>query len=292
MKLATYTYQSRMAVGRVENDQMIDLSGALPPGCHTVRDILQAGSALLDWLETARPAGGRVLRLAEVQLEAPIGNPSKFLAIGLNYKDHLEEVLARGGKAPESQWWFNKQVSCITGPYSPIHRPRVSERLDYEGELGVVIGKRCRHVRVNNALDVVAGYVVMNDVTARDWQRKSPTWTLGKSFDTHGPVGPWLTTKRDIPDPQALTLRLWVNGELRQEISTARMVYPIAEQIAHLSTVMTLEPGDLLATGTGSGAGWGRDPPVFLTAGDVVKVEIPEIGFIENRVIEEPAAAL
>jgi 2-keto-4-pentenoate hydratase/2-oxohepta-3-ene-1,7-dioic acid hydratase in catechol pathway len=275
-------------VGRVEGDQIIDLSGALPAGCHTMLDILRAGPALLDQLETARPAGATVVKLAAVRLEAPIGNPSKFLAIGLNYKDHLEEVLARGGKAPESQWWFNKQVSCITGPYSPIHRPKVSELLDYEGELGVVIGQRCRHVSVANALNVVAGYVVMNDVTARDWQRKSPTWTLGKSFDTHGPMGPWLVTKRDIPDPQALTLRLWVNGQQRQEISTARMVYSIAEQIAYLSMVMTLVPGDLLATGTGSGAGWGMKPPQFLAPGDVVKVEIPEIGAIENCVINEP----
>lgn len=203
--------------------------------------------------------------------------------------DLVAERVARGGKAPESQVWFNKQVSCITGPYDPIEKPQVSERLDYEGELGVVIGKRCRHVKAENALDVVAGYVVMNDVTARDWQRKSPTWTLGKSFDTHGPIGPWIATKRDIPDPQALALKLWVNGQLRQQLSTAKMVYPIAEQIAYLSTVMTLEPGDLIATGTGSGAGWGMEPPVFLVPGDVVRVEIEGIGHIENRVIDEPA---
>jgi 2-keto-4-pentenoate hydratase/2-oxohepta-3-ene-1,7-dioic acid hydratase in catechol pathway len=137
---------------------------------------------------------------------------------------------------------------------------------------------------------MVAGYVVMNDVSARDWQRKSPTWTLGKSFDTHGPMGPWLVTAREIDDPQNLRLRLWVNGEIRQQFSTADMIYPVAEQIAYLSTVMTLEPGDLLATGTCSGAGWGMDPPRFLEAGDVVRVEIGGIGYIENRVIEEPVA--
>jgi len=288
MKLATFTHDSVTSIGRVEGDRIVDLREALPIGCKTMRDCLNGGAALLEQLETVQPRGGRTRPLAEVRLEAPIANPSKFLAIGLNYQDHLQEVLARGGKAPESQMWFNKQVSCITGPFDPIHKPKVSERLDYEGELGVVIGTRCRHVKAENALDVVAGYVVMNDVTARDWQRKSPTWTLGKSFDTHGPVGPWIVTRRDIPDPQALTLKLWVNGQLRQQISTAKMVYPIAEQIAYLSTVMTLEPGDLLATGTGSGAGWGMDPPVFLVPGDVVRVEIDGIGHIENRVTDEP----
>lgn len=290
MKLATYSFGSTSSIGRVEGDYVLDLSAALPPGCTTMLDVLRAGPALLDQLETANLANARKLRLDQVKLAAPIANPQKFLAIGLNYQDHLEEVLARGGKAPESQLWFNKQVSCITGPYDPIQRPRVSDRLDYEAELGVVIGKRCRHVKPENALDVVAGYVVMNDVTARDWQRKSPTWTLGKSFDTHGPLGPWISTKRDVPDPQALQVRLWVNGQQRQQMSTARMVYPIADQIAYLSTVMTLEPGDLLATGTSKGAGWGMDPPVFLQPGDVVRVEIEGIGHIENTVVDEPAA--
>jgi len=289
MRIATFTYQSRTAVGRVDGDHITDLQDALPAGCRTMLDVLRAGPDLLDRLETAQLPGGRRIPLKDVRLEAPIRNPSKFLAIGLNYQDHLDEVLARGGKAPESQLWFNKQVSCIIGPFDPIHRPRASDRLDYEGELGVVIGTRCRHVRRENALDVVAGYTVMNDVTARDWQRKSPTWTLGKSFDTHGPIGPWIVTKRDIPDPQALTMRLWVNGSLRQQISTGLMVHPVADQIAYLSTVMTLEPGDLLATGTCKGAGWGMEPPVFLQPGDVVKVEIDQIGSIENPVIDEPA---
>jgi 2-keto-4-pentenoate hydratase/2-oxohepta-3-ene-1,7-dioic acid hydratase in catechol pathway len=290
MKVATYTFQSTASIGRVEGDYVLDLSAELPAGCTTMLDVLRSGPALMERLEAANLSGARRLRLDEVKLAAPIANPSKFLAIGLNYQDHLEEVLARGGKAPESQLWFNKQVSCINGPYDPIQKPRVSDRLDYEAELGVVIGKRCRHVRAESALDVVAGYVVMNDVTARDWQRKSPTWTLGKSFDTHGPLGPWISTKRDVPDPQALQVRLWVNGQLRQQMSTARMVYPVSDQIAYLSTVMTLEPGDLLATGTSSGSGWGMDPPVFLQPGDVVRVEIDGIGHIENAVVEEPAA--
>jgi 2-keto-4-pentenoate hydratase/2-oxohepta-3-ene-1,7-dioic acid hydratase in catechol pathway len=289
MKLASYTRASATSVGKVEGDRILDLAKMLPPGVVTIEDILRAGPTLLDRLENADSKALPSHSLSEVIFRAPIAHPSKFLAIGLNYQEHLEEVIARGGKAPESQVWFNKQVSCITGPYDPVHKPRASERLDYEGELGVVIGTRCRHVEVNDALNVVAGYVVMNDFTARDWQRKSPTWTLGKSFDTHGPLGPWLVTRRDLPDPQALTIKVWVNGELRQELSTARMIYSVAEQIAHLSAVMTLEPGDLLATGTGLGAGWAMTPPRFLLPGDTVRVEISAIGFIENLIVDEPA---
>jgi 2-keto-4-pentenoate hydratase/2-oxohepta-3-ene-1,7-dioic acid hydratase in catechol pathway len=288
MKLATYTRASLTSVGRVEADRLVELASVLPDGVCTMLDLLRAGPGLLEHLEKVPTGSLPTVPLASVHLMAPVLHPSKFLAIGLNYRDHLQEILARGGKAPESQIWFNKQVSCITGPYDPIHRPQVSDRLDYEGELGVVIGTRCRHVKPEQALKMVAGYVVMNDVTARDWQRKSPTWTLGKSFDTHGPMGPWLMTAGEIADPQNLRLRVWVNGEIRQQLSTADMIYPVAEQISYLSTVMTLEPGDLLASGTGSGAGWGMDPPRFLEAGDVVRVEIDGIGYIENRVIEEP----
>jgi len=190
MKLATYTRASLTSVGRVEADRLVELASVLPDGVCTMLDLLRAGPGLLEHLEKVPTGSLPTVPLASVHLMAPVLHPSKFLAIGLNYRDHLQEILARGGKAPESQIWFNKQVSCITGPYDPIHRPQVSDRLDYEGELGVVIGTRCRHVKPEQALKMVAGYVVMNDVTARDWQRKSPTWTLGKSFDTHGPMGP------------------------------------------------------------------------------------------------------
>jgi len=226
--------------------------------------------------------------LADVRLEAPINNPEKFLAIGLNYQDHIDEIVARGGKAPEHQIWFNKQVSCITGPFDPIFKPKVSEKLDYEAELGVVIGKTCRYISEADALGAVAGYCVVNDVTARDWQRMTPQWTLSKSFDSHGPIGPWIATADEIPDPQSLSMRLFVNGDLRQQTSTALMAFNVAAQISHLSKVMTLKPGDILATGTSAGAGWGRDPPVFLQPGDIVRVEIDQIGHIENTVAQEP----
>lgn len=189
---------------------------------------------------------------------------------------------------PDTQVWFNKQVSCVNGPFDPVHMPRVSDKLDYEAELGVVIGKRCRHVSVAEARSVIAGYLVCNDVSVRDWQRRSATMTLGKSFNTTGPIGPWIVTDDEVADPHALTLRMLVNGKLRQEISTGEMVFNIYEQIAYLSTVMTLEPGDLLATGTPSGVGAAMEPPSWLQIGDVMRVEIDGIGHIENLVVAEP----
>jgi len=208
------------------------------------------------------------------------------MAIGMNYHDHAEEAARAGIAIPKNQLWFNKQVSCITGPYDPIYKPRVSEKMDYEAEMGVVIGKRCRYVSLEDARSVVGGYFVLNDVTARDWQFKSPTYTLGKSFDSHGPIGPWITTADEIADPHALEMKLWVNGELRQQTSTGGMIYDIWQQIHELSQVMTLEPGDLIATGTCANVGIALGK--FLQPGDVVKVEIAGLGHIENAVEREP----
>jgi 2-keto-4-pentenoate hydratase/2-oxohepta-3-ene-1,7-dioic acid hydratase in catechol pathway len=223
--------------------------------------------------------------LADVRLVAPIDDPQKYLAIGMNYRAHAEEAAAAGIAIPTSQLWFNKQVSCITGPYDPIDSPRASEKLDYEAEMGVVIGKRCRHVSAAQARSVIAGYFVANDVTARDWQMRSPTYTLGKSFDTHGPIGPWITTDDEIADPHALSIRLTVNGAERQRGSTGDMLHNIYEQIAYLTTVMTLEPGDLLATGTPAGVGIARN--TFLKPGDRIRVEIEHLGAIDNLVRAE-----
>ena len=166
--------------------------------------------------------------------------------------------------------------------------PRASDQLDYEAELAVVIGRSCRHVNVADAPKVVAGYMVANDVSVRDWQMRSPTMTLGKSFNTHGPIGPWIVTADEVPDPHALRMQMKVNGELRQEASTGEMIHNIWEQIAYLSTVMTLEPGDILATGTPSGVGVAMKPPSYRRIGDVMRVEIDGIGHIENIVVAEP----
>ena len=287
MKLATFVLRGAprrdRRLGRVEGDRVIELaSPGLPP---TMEALLAAGPSALAEVRTAK--GSAVHALSAVQLAAPLERPQKFLAIGMNYVRHREEAVRAGMKVPDSQLWFNKQVSCITGPFDGVELPSISNDLDYEGELGVVIGRRCWRVGVEEAMEYVAGYLVCNDVSVRDWQRRSPTFTLGKSFPTHGPIGPWITTADEIPDPRSLALRVTVNGELRQSASVSELVYGIAEQIAYLSTAMRLEPGDILATGTPSGVGAAFEPPRFLAIGDRVRVEISELGAIENVIVAE-----
>lgn len=285
MKLARFTALGRTSIGVVVDDRAIPLSNILPAAPHTIREVLAAGPSLLGEITAALPTAGSGFALSEVRLEAPIPDAQKFLAIGMNYHDHAEEAVRAGLPVPKNQLWFNKQVSCINGPYEPIFKPRVSDKMDYEAELGVVIGKKCRYVSEADARSVVGGYFVCNDVTARDWQMQSPTFTLGKSFDSHGPIGPWITTDDEIADPHALEMRLWVNGELRQRQITGKMIYNIWQQIHHLSQVMTLLPGDLIATGTCANVGIALGK--FLQPGDVVRVEIDALGHIENRVVEE-----
>lgn len=224
--------------------------------------------------------------LDEVRLLAPV-QPRKYLAIGLNYADHIAES---GMEAPEHPVFFNKQVTCVVGPGDDVHMPRVSTLLDYEGELALVIGRRCRHVPVEQAHEVIAGYTIANDVSVRDWQLRSPTMTMGKSFDTHGPLGPWIVTADELGDPHDLRLRTYVNGELRQDGSTRDMIISCFEQVAHLSEAFTLEPGDVIATGTPAGIGAVRQPfpEGLLRVGDEMRVEIDGIGVLSNSVVEEP----
>ncbi|AJC22891.1 5-carboxymethyl-2-hydroxymuconate isomerase [Pandoraea pulmonicola] len=282
MKLCRFTFNGSTRLGKIEGNDVVDLSAVVDTG-NSMR-------LLLERLDTLRPllgfAGGPRIPLQQVKLESPINDPRKYLIIGMNYQAHAKEAAAAGIPIPASQLWTNKQVSCITGPYDPILLPAKSDKLDYEVELAFVVGKRCRHASVENALSYVGGYLVANDVSVRDWQQLSTTHTLGKSFDSHGPLGPWITTADEVPDPQALTLHLSVNGSERQRSSTADMIYSVAAQIAHLSAMTTLEPGDIIATGTPSGVGVARG--VFLKAGDVVRAEIDGLGFIENVV--EPEA--
>jgi 2-keto-4-pentenoate hydratase/2-oxohepta-3-ene-1,7-dioic acid hydratase in catechol pathway len=287
MKLARYTHEGRTRIGVVTGLQVIDLQRLVPSAPATIREVLAAGRPLREAIADALLGAPQGLPLDSVRLEAPVPNAQKYMAIGMNYRDHVDESERAGALAePKHQLWFNKQVSCITGPYDPIYKPRVSEKMDYEAEMGVVIGKRCRYVSVDDARSVVGGYFVANDVTARDWQFKSQTFTLGKSFDSHGPTGPWITTDDEIADPHALEMQLWVNGERRQHTNTGRMIHNIWQQIHELSQVMTLEPGDLIATGTCANVGIALGK--FLQVGDVVRVEIEHLGHIENRVEEEP----
>ncbi len=284
MKLARFTLEGRTRLGKIVGDTVVDLDGLVPGVGDSMRQLLERLDEVRPALEAAvAPA----YPLAKVTLEAPVADPRKYLAIGMNYQAHADEAAAAGVPVPTSQLWFNKQVTCINGPFSDVHIPKAGpDRVDYEAEMGVVIGKRCRHVSREEARSVIAGYLVCDDVTARDWQFRTPTFTLGKSFDTHGPIGPWLTTDDEIPDPHNLTMTLQVNGVERQRTSTGDMIYDIFDQIAYLSQVMTLEPGDVLATGTPSGVGIASD--TFLKAGDVVRVTISGLGHIENRFVNEP----
>jgi len=285
MKLARFTQGGTTRIGKVVGDEIVDLS-AIVGRQASMRTVLADLAQLRPQLQAA---SGSVFAIADVTLEAPIADPQKFLGIGMNYKEHAEEARAAGIPIPTSQLWFNKQVSCITGPFHAVEKPQASEKMDYEIELGVIIGKRCRHVRREDARSVIGGYLIVNDVSTRDWQHRSPTFTLGKSFDTHGPIGPWITTDDEIADPLDLDMVLKVNGEVRQHHRTNDMIYDIYDQIEYLSTVMTLEPGDILATGTPSGVGAASNR--FLAVGDVMRLEIEDLGHIENTVVNESAAA-
>jgi len=287
MKLATFTHQGVTRIGIVNGDTIVDLAAAAPDLPREMIAFLAAGEAALERARKAVASANR-LPLAQVKLEAPIACPPEFLAIGLNYADHIAESRMEKPKFP---LFFNKQTSCVTGPFDPIHRPRVSTQLDYEGELGFVIGRRCRHVPRDRAHEVIAGYLVVNDVSVRDWQFKAQTMTLGKSFDTHGPIGPWIVTPDEVGDPHVLELKTWVNGELRQHSNTRHLVFDCYAQVETLSTVFTLQPGTIVSTGTPAGVAVAMKPPKFLKAGDVVRIEIDRVGAIENRVTEEPVGA-
>ena len=281
MRLATFQAGGTERIGVVDGDEIVDLSAAAPELPRTMPAFLAAGTGALMAAATATRRAPR-LALDRSHLRAPVPAPRKFLAAGLNYAQHIAEM---DRERPDFPTIFNKQVTCVNGPYAPIQIPAVSNDVDYEGELGVVIGRRCRNVPRERAAEVIAGYVVVNDVSVRDWQTRSPTLTLGKSFDTHGPFGPWIVTADELPDPQALSLRTWVNDELRQDANTREMIFSCVELVATLSTACTLEPGDVISTGTPSGVGMGFDPPRFLQAGDTVRIEIEDVGMIENPVV-------
>ena len=285
MKLVTFTHEGRTRLGALEADAVVDFAAhgrGLPDDMLT---FLAQGEAVLNAAREVCASGSERLALADVNLEAPIRRPPKLLAVGLNYRDHAAEG---GFDIPTVPMIFNKQSTAVTGPQGVIYLPKESDQLDYEGEFAFVIGKRCRRVPKEKALDVIAGYTIANDVSVRDWQFRSPTTTMGKSWDTHCPLGPYMVTPDEVGDPHNLTLRTWVNGELRQDSNTKNLIFNLPDIIVHLSTAFTLEPGDVICTGTPSGVGLGMDPQVWLKTGDVVRITIDQLGTLENRVIDEP----
>ncbi len=287
MKLVRFDEVGVAKLGAVSDDRVVSLA-SLADRYPTMLSLIQGGNAALDAVFTLVSSEPEAVPLAGVRLLAPIERPGKYLAIGMNYRKHIEEAKRLDVPVPENQYWFNKQTSCLAGPYDDID-PSVTEQLDYEVELGVVIGRAAKRVSREDAPAHVFGYLVCDDVSARDWQKHSPTFTVGKSFDTHGPIGPWIVTADEIPDPHSLALRCFVNGELRQSGNTSELVYDVWDQIAYLSTAFTLDPGDLLATGTPDGVGVAMKPPMFLQPGDVVRCEIDGIGAIENKVVAPSA---
>jgi acylpyruvate hydrolase len=226
-------------------------------------------------------ATGTMVPLSAVKLNPPVAAPGKILAVGLNYAGHAAE---QNAKLPEFPLIFSKCVTALIGPTDEIRLPRISEMIDYEAELAVVIGKQARSVSADNAMEYIAGYTIMNDVTARDIQRRERQWVRAKGLDTFAPCGPWLVTMDEISDPHALDIELRVNGEVRQRSNTSDLIFKIPQLIEFVSQDLTLKPGDIISTGTPSGVGVFRQPPLFLKAGDEVEISISGIGVLRNSV--------
>lgn len=284
MHLVSFKHSGHCRIGALVDHHVVDVKDQSGMA-QTMIDFLTQGETALERMQSLIDSGKARIPLAEVKILAPVPRPGKYLAISLNYAEHIQET---GKDQPEFPTFFNKQTTCIIADQEPIHRPKVSEKVDYEGELAFVIGRRCRHVSRENAAEVIAGYTIANDVSVRDWQIRSPTFTLGKSFDTHGPLGPALVTADEIPDPHNLTIKTWVDDQLRQNSNTRHMIFDCYAMVEYLSTVMTLEPGDVISTGTPSGVGVKMKPRGYLLPGQTVRVEIERIGCLSNPVIEEP----
>ena len=294
MRLVTYKSERDWRAGIVVEEWIIDAIAAAKSAhfptkqWHTTRKIIQlpieqrtaVGHAARALAESPSQVVG-VFSQTEVQLGPPIPDPDKIICLGLNYRSHAEEA---GFAAPEVPILFAKYPNALTGSTSPIILPKMSDEIDYEGELAVVIGRVCKSVSPAEALDYVAGYMAFNDVSARDLQFRTGQWLSGKTLDTFAPCGPALVVD-EIANPQALHLTTRINGQTLQDGDTRHMIFPVAESIAYISQFITLQPGDILATGTPEGVGFKRTPPVFLKDGDVVEVEIDGIGTLRNPVI-------
>ena len=285
MQLVTFVHRGETRLGARVHDSVLDLNRAQPSLPSEILAFLNAGEAAMTLArETAQRSDPRFLLPEKaITLLAPIPRPGKIICIGHNYHGHT------GANPPAYPDVFAKFNNVVLAPNQPIILPRISTQVDYEGELAVVIGTPARRVSKDHAHDFIAGYAIFNDVSARDFQKRQSQWTMGKTFDTFGPLGPALVTRDEIAEVGDLDLSLWVNGELRQQVNTRDLIFSVPFLIAYLSQAMTLEPGDLIATGTPSGTGSSRQPPIFLRAGDVVKISIEKIGVLENPVADQIA---
>ena len=292
MRLVTCLFEQQHYLGVVTGDEVFipARTGAAPAEFRDMLSLIDGGQAALLRLATALAAAGASrVPLAQVELLAPIPRPRKnIVCLGWNYFDHAKESAAVSGRTieiPEHPVVFTKGVTSVNGPYSDIPaQPEVTQQLDWEVELGVIIGTGGRSITEAHALDHVFGYTVINDISARDVQFRHKQYFLGKSLDGACPMGPWIITPDEIANPQKLQLRSWVNGVLKQEANTRDMIFSVARTIAILSRGMTLEPGDIIATGTPAGVGFARSPPEFMKSGDIVECEVAGIGRMKNRI--------
>ncbi|MFN9849165.1 MAG: fumarylacetoacetate hydrolase family protein [Alphaproteobacteria bacterium] len=284
MKLATFTTDLASELGAVVGQKIVPLNRILPQLPADMIGLIQSWPAVEAAVRAAADSAAITLDLDQVRLLAPIRRPGKIMAIGLNYADHIAES---GMGTPEHQVWFSKAPTSANGPFDAIDVPRVSQALDYEAEMVAVIGTGGRHISRADAPSAVFGYCVGNDATERAWQHRTPQWVVGKSFDTHAPFGPWITTADEVPEPHALAIRCTVNGETRQDSNTRHLVFNVWDQLEHLSQAMTLEAGDLIFTGTPGGIGAAMKPMQFLKAGDRVRIEIETLGAIDNPCADE-----
>lgn len=283
MRFVNFQRFSYTEMGVISGEEIISLRDS---GLEDIRSVIARGPDGLDavngWLR--RPPGGAVARLSEVKLRAPVLHPRKIICVGLNYRDHAAEVNL---EPPDVPTIFSKFPTAIIGPGEAIVLPRASNKPDYEAEFAFVISRGGRHIPAERWREHVFGYTCFNDVTARDFQMATTQWVIGKSFDTFAPIGPWVVTADEIPDPHGLDITLTLNGQVMQSSNTSLLIFGIPELIEHLSSVFTLEPGDVVATGTAAGVGAARKPPRFLRPGDEVVVTIQGIGELRNPVVAE-----
>ena len=283
MKLVNFLYKGEKNVGALLDDGVCSFKSISDKYSISMLEFIEQIHELSPEVSNFIDSNPEVIPLSEIEFLPVIERPGKVLAVGLNYRDHAKET---GMDLPEVPMIFTKQSTSVLGHQGEIHKPKVSDAVDYEGEMAFVIGKKCRHVSKEEALDVIAGVTICNDVSVRDWQIASPTFTMGKSFDTHCPIGPYIVTMDEISDIHNLKIKTYVNDELRQNSCTDQLIFDCFDLIEHITKAFTLEPGDIIATGTSSGVGvvLGK----YLIPNDVVKIELENVGTLENKVILEP----
>ena len=283
MKLVNFLFKGEKNVGALLDDGVCSFKSISDKYSISMLEFIEQIHELSPEVSKFIDSNPEVIPLSEIEFLPVIERPGKVLAVGLNYKDHAKET---GMDLPEVPMIFTKQSTSVLGHQGEIHKPKVSDAVDYEGEMAFVIGKKCRHVSKEEALDVIAGVTICNDVSVRDWQIASPTFTMGKSFDTHCPIGPYIVTMDEISDIHNLKIKTYVNDELRQNSCTDQLIFDCFDLIEHITKAFTLEPGDIIATGTSSGVGvvLGK----YLIPNDVVRIELENVGTLENKVILEP----